>query len=239
MKFKKPSSPPRSVRTRATGNAQRATGWRVIMTLSIASVLTAACDRGKSTQNEADSTAARTDSTAATPDSTAVRAACVGTAVTSQAIGPAGLGMRLEDLRKLCPVRDSALRAGEGQPANGYAISVGADAAPLLLLIDEANQRVRQIGTADRHFRSGNGVGVGSTVAELRGSGGRLCGGLGPTGIEIWTSSLPGAVFGTTAYPPAMPRSGTGLTKDASAVPDSAHITTVSISKRAPRCESL
>src|SRR6476469_7082514 len=46
------------------------------------------------------------------------------TLITSKGIGPASLGITLDSLNKLCTVRDSTVRADEGQPANGRAISV-------------------------------------------------------------------------------------------------------------------
>src|SRR6266851_656899 len=47
------------------------------------------------------------------------------TLITSKGIGPAQLKISLDSLNKLCTVRDSALRADEGQPVNRKAISVG------------------------------------------------------------------------------------------------------------------
>lgn len=152
------------------------------------------------------------------------------TLITSKGIGPAQLGVSLDSLNKLCTVRDSALREDEGQPANGKAISVGEGSAPILLFIDNAKQTLRSATTGNPFFRTTTGVGVGSTVAELRSNRTQMCGDLGPVGIEIWTTSFPGVVFGTTAYPPKMPKGGSGLKRGASAVPDSAQITFASVS---------
>ncbi|MBA3340378.1 MAG: hypothetical protein H0T48_00930 [Gemmatimonadaceae bacterium] len=156
--------------------------------------------------------------------------------VSAKGIGAARLGMPISDLKKICIVRDSALRAEEGQPANAYAISVGGGRASLLIFIDEATQMIRHVASTDTVFRSSGGIGVGSTVGDLRQSHGRLCGGLGPAGIEVWPASLPGVVIGTTAYPPKMPGSGTGLARDASAVPDSARLTSLAVSTAVRPC---
>lgn len=158
------------------------------------------------------------------------------TLITSKGIGPAQLGVSLDSLNKLCTVRDSALRADEGQPANGRAISVGEGSAPILLFVDEAKRTIRQATTADPFFRTTRGVGVGSTVGDLRQNHKQLCGDLGPTGIEVWAASLPGVVFGTTAYPPKMPKGGNGLKRGAAAVPDTAQITFVSVSPAVRGC---
>jgi hypothetical protein len=152
------------------------------------------------------------------------------TLITSKGIGPAQLGISTDSLNKLCTVRDSALRADEGQPAQGRAISVGEGSAPILLFVDETKRTLSRAGTVNPFFRTTGGVGVGSLVSELRQNHGRLCGDLGPTGIEVWSASLPGVTFGTTAYPPKMPKGGSGLKRDASAVPDTAQITTIFVS---------
>lgn len=158
------------------------------------------------------------------------------TLITSKGIGPAQLGLSLDSLNNLCSVRDSALREDEGQPATAKAISVGEGSAPVLLFVDEAKKTIRSATTTDPFFRTTTGVGVGSTVAELRANRTKMCGDLGPTGIEIWTTSFPGVVFGTTAYPPKMPKGGSGLKRGAAAVPDTAQITFVSVSTAVRGC---
>jgi hypothetical protein len=158
------------------------------------------------------------------------------TLITSKGIGPAQLGISLDSLNKLCTVRDSALREDEGQPPNGKAISVGEGSAPILLFIDNAKSTIRSATTGNPFFRTTTGVGVGSTVAELRTNHAQMCGDLGPAGIEVWSTSFPGVVFATTAYPQKMPKAGSGLKRGASAVPDTAQITFASASKKVRPC---
>jgi hypothetical protein len=219
--------------------------WCGIMTLMIGAVAVVACNRVDSTQNAADTAvvgvpAVPESVTAHSQASHPLPQVCPrrpgSTLITAKGIGPAQVGMSLADLNKLCAVRDSALRRDEGQSSNGRAISVGEGWAPILLFVDEAKQAIRAATSSNPFFRTTGGVGVGGTVGELRQSHGRLCGDLGPTGIDVWAASLPGVVFGTTAYPPKMPRNGAGLKRDARAVPDSAQITTVAVSTTPRPC---
>lgn len=215
---------------------------RVVTTLVAGVAILAACNRVDSTQTSSDTTV---NESPATPESfSAVRASsnplpqvCPrrpgSTLVTAKGIGPAQLGTSLVDLRKQCVVRDSVLRADDGQPAVARAISVGGGSAPVLIFVDGAAETIRRVASDNPLFRTPMGIGVGSTVGELRQVHGRPCGGLGPTGIEVWVGSLPGVVFGTTAYPPKMPGGGTGLKSNANAVPDTAQITTVAVSTTA------
>ncbi|HVD61359.1 MAG TPA: hypothetical protein VNC11_10850 [Gemmatimonadaceae bacterium] len=159
------------------------------------------------------------------------------TLITSKGIGPASLGITLDSLNKLCTVRDSTVRADEGQPANGRAISVGEGSAPILLFIDDAKKTLTRATTTDPFFRTKGGVGVGSLMSDLRQNHGKkICGDLGPTGIDVWSASLPGVTLGTTAFPLKMPGKGSGLKRDASAVPDTAQITTISVSTPPRTC---
>lgn len=220
------------------------------MTLATVAIFLTGCTRVDSTQ-KADSTAGDTTvvDVSAPPESVAahkkettppIPQACPrrpgSTLVTSKGIGPAQLGMALSDLTKLCAVRDSALREDEGQPQIGRAISVGEGSAPILLYVDDAKQTVRYATTGNPFFLTTGGIGVGGTIGDLRKNHGRLCGGLGTTGIDVWAGALPNVVFGTTTYPLKMPKNGAGLAKDASAVPDTAHITYVAVSTVAHNC---
>jgi len=226
-------------------NRMRPVGRRVLVTLASAAAFAAACSRVDSTHNAGTGTSVSASTKAdTTPDAiistvTIPKTCPLDTGarlVSARGIGPAQLGMPVGDLKKLCAVRDSALRADEGQPAKSYVISVGDEHASILIFADDAAE-IRHASSLDSMFRTSAGVGVGSTVGDVRRGHGKVCGGLGPTGIEVWPASLPGILLGTTAYPPKMPGGGTGLARNASTVPDSAHITTIAVSTTARSCQ--
>jgi hypothetical protein len=214
-------------------------GSRVVLTLASAAVFTAACSRVDSAHTgSADSAIPTPTKPDIAPDvpisTTTIPRTCAfdssARLVTTRGIGPAQLGMPIDDLKKLCAVRDSTLREDEGQPANAYAISVGDGHASILMFVEDVTKRIRHVSTLDSIFRTSAGIGVGSTVGDVRRGHGKLCGGVWSAGIEVWPASLPDVMLGTTAYPPKMPEGGAGLGRDASAVPDSAHITTITVS---------
>ena len=226
-------------------NRMRPVGKRVLVTLASAAAFAAACSRVDSTHSAGTDTSVSTSTIAdTTPDviisTVTIPKTCPldtgARLVSARGIGPAQLGMPIGDLKKLCTVRDSSLREDEGQPAKAYVISIGNGPGSILIFTGEAT-KIRQASSLDSIFRTSAGIGVGSTVGDVRRGHGKVCGGLGPTGIEVWPASLPGVVLGTTAYPPKMPGGGTGLTRDASTVPDSAHITTIAVSTTARGCQ--
>ncbi len=215
-------------------------------TLFAAVALVIGCtSRGDSEANSADTSVVEVP---APPESVAAREAEINrgppicprrpgsTLITSKGIGPAALEITLDSLNRLCTVRDSTVRVDEGQSPNGRAISVGEGAAPILIFVDESKKTLLRATTTNPFFRTNGGVGVGSLVSELRQNHGKICGDIGVTGIEVWTASLPGVTLGTTAYPPRMPGNGSGMKRDASAVPDTAQITTISVSTTPRSC---
>ncbi len=212
--------------------------------LMVTVVVSAACARDDSAvaTNDTAATVAGSPATTVPGVSETVdspsRAGCTVAAgakeITANGIGPAQLNTSIENLRNICAVRDTALRADEGQPATAYVLSVGGTAS--VLIFADGPKAIRQVTTSDALFRSSGGIGVGSTIAQLKQAHGRLCGGLGATGIEVWPAAMKNVVYGTTAHPPKMPGGGTGLARDASAVPDTAHVTVATVSQTPRKC---
>jgi hypothetical protein len=111
-------------------------------------------------------------------------------------VGPVRLGMTAAAVRGACPeARDTAWRA-EGTPERGLVVSVGGRAVVAQLAGDSV---VRVLALAPE-VRTPAGVGIGSTVGDLRARYGRLCTAAAEGRIAVWSPTAPGISFG---LPPA------------------------------------
>lgn len=135
-------------------------------------------------------------------------------AVTRYGIGPLRLDMQAGDVRTLCPeARDTTWRQ-EGATQRGLSVRLAGH--PVTLVLD--GQKVRRIVVDTAGVRTGTGVGVGSTLAELRGRYGRMCAGAGEGLVAVWFPAAPGVSFAldSTVVPSGSP--------DPQALPDSARV---------------
>lgn len=153
------------------------------------------------------------------PGSEVVTGGCGGVkdvAVTRYGIGPLRLEMRAGDVRTLCPEARDTTWEQEGTTERG--LNVRLDGRPVLLVL--SGQTVQRIQVDTAGIRTGTGVGVGSTLADLRGRYGRMCAGQGEGRIAVWFPAAPGISFGLDSATVAPP----GPELDPASLPETARV---------------
>jgi hypothetical protein len=114
-------------------------------------------------------------------------------------IGPVRLGMKAAALRAACPeARDTTWQA-EGMAEKGLVVSLGG--RPVVAQM--AGDSVTRVLAASPELRTPAGVGIGSTLGDLRSRYGRLCAVEAEGKVAVWSPNAPGVSFGVEA--PAAP----------------------------------
>lgn len=188
----------------------------------------AACERegtnGASGQRTGDTSAARADACA--PNGRVP-------AVTSGGIGVARIGMSVSEVSQSCPTRDTTFSLGEGIQEQGAVIEF---AGRRVLALTTGGTTIQRLIVADSSFRTERGLGVGSTVGQLREAYGRLCGAVGEGTVAVWLAGLPNVSFGLDTRLSDLPASGSRISDDPSAIPDAARVTSLWIISEGVAC---
>ena len=213
-------------RTTPTSAASRA--------LAAALALLCAACRGDKPETDARASAANPETATAGPLANDPPACSVAPHVTGEGIGPLRVGMRLRDLPRGCAMRDTALALAEGMRETAHAVAMG-PAAAVAITSGSTDSTVSRVIVADSAFRTAAGVGVGSTMADLRRHYGRLCAALGEGTVSVRADTLPGVSFAVSADFGAMAAAQSRL-RDASPVPDSARVTAIWLVGAGLRC---
>ncbi|HEX8392583.1 MAG TPA: hypothetical protein VF665_09535 [Longimicrobium sp.] len=151
-------------------------------------------------------------------------------AVSRYGIGPVRLGMKPADVRTLCPeARDTAWRGAEGMTERGLAVSLAGNPVTLVL----ASGVIDRIVVDTAGLRTGAGLQVGATVADLRARYGRLCADPGEGAVAVWTPAAPGISF---ALDTAATAPWTAANLPADSLPDAARVTSMWVRKGADSC---
>lgn len=188
----------------------------------------AACERqganGASEQGTSDTTTASADACA--PNGRVPP-------VTSGGIGVARIGMPVSEVRQSCPTRDTTFSLGEGIQEQGAVIEF---AGHRVLALTTGGTTIQRLIIADSSFRTERGLGVGSTVGQLREAYGRLCGAVGEGTVAVWLAGLPNVSFGLDTRLSELPASGSRLSDDPSVIPDTARVMSLWIISEGVAC---
>lgn len=171
------------------------------------------------------------DTTGATADACAPNGRVP--AVTSGGIGIARIGMPVREVAQSCRTRDTTFTLGEGIQERGAVIEF---AGRRVLALTTGDSTISRLIVADSSFRTERGLGVGSTVGQLREAYGRLCGAVGEGTVAVWLAGLPNVSFGLDTRMSELPASGSRLSDDPSVIPDTARVTSLWIISEGVAC---
>jgi hypothetical protein len=154
--------------------------------------------------------------------------------VSTAGLGPVRLHERISMLPRTCTPRDTAFTR-EGTKERASIIRFGAHSL-VALTTGTPDTSIKSIFITDSAFHTERGIGVRSSVGDLRRIYGRICAAVGEGAVVTYASQLPGVYFATSAKPPAEMRRAAGGRLSPSTIPDSARITRFWVADSASSC---
>jgi hypothetical protein len=141
---------------------------------------------------------------AAVADSTAiVQDTAAAASAPRDRLGAARLGMPVAELRRAAPGARDTSWTREGTAERGVVVPMGGGGRAVALLSGDS---VARIEVRDPAARTREGLGVGSTVGELRSAFGTACADVAEGEVVVWFPGAPGIGFALDVKPPADPR---------------------------------
>ncbi|HJR43200.1 MAG TPA: hypothetical protein VJ812_14000 [Gemmatimonadaceae bacterium] len=109
-------------------------------------------------------------------------------------VGPAQLGVRISTLAELCRVTDTSYMAAEGMRERSHLVHFG-DHRVIAVSTGTADTSIIRVIVHDSAFATPEGIGVGSTIGEMRSLYPVLSYARGEGNLVVTIPSLPGISF--------------------------------------------